>query len=42
MKAANSILFCLALAAGARLLAQEATPAPGAPEVVQSVYLDYQ
>ena len=42
MKAANSIFFCLTFAAGARLLAQEATPAAGAPDTVRTVYLEYQ
>jgi hypothetical protein len=40
MKAANSILFTFA--AGARLLAQEAPPAAGAPDAVHTVYLEYQ
>jgi hypothetical protein len=41
MKAANSILFCLAFAASAHLLAQEATPSPDAPDAVHTVYLEY-
>jgi hypothetical protein len=42
MKAANSLLCCLAFAARAGLSAQEATPAHGGPEVVHTVYLEYQ
>ncbi len=42
MKAVNSFLFCLAFAACARLLAQEATPPHGAPDAVHTVYLEYQ
>lgn len=43
MKAANSILFCLSFAAGAPLLAQEATAAALASVTsTQSIYLEYR